>query len=90
MPRNTYIIAAYEVDRAFGGHEEGGWWFDTGQLVRVMRMAHNEDAAYALARRANHLLRLVQRNCRDVGCYAAEVYEDSAPAFYHEWRPHYE
>ena len=28
-----YIIALYEIDRAYGGGEEGGWWFDTGELV---------------------------------------------------------
>ena len=26
-------IALYLVDRAWGGSEEGGWWFDTGELV---------------------------------------------------------
>ena len=26
-------LAVYEVDRAYGGSEEGGWWYDTGRLV---------------------------------------------------------
>ena len=26
-------LAVYEIDRAYGGPEEGGWWFDTGRLV---------------------------------------------------------
>lgn len=26
-------LAVYEVDRAYGGPEEGGWWFDCGRLV---------------------------------------------------------
>jgi hypothetical protein len=26
-----YAVNLYLVDRAFGGHEEGGWWFDCGQ-----------------------------------------------------------
>lgn len=26
-------LAVYEVDRAYGGPEEGGWWFYTGSLV---------------------------------------------------------
>jgi hypothetical protein len=29
----TYIVAVYMADKAFGGHEEGGWWYDTGRLM---------------------------------------------------------
>ena len=33
-----YVVAFYAVDRAYGGPEEGGWWFDTGELVRLPRV----------------------------------------------------
>src|SRR4051794_29723324 len=36
----TEYVNVYEVDRAYGGAEEGGWWFDTGQAIEsrhVMR-----------------------------------------------------
>lgn len=26
-------VNVYEVSRAFGGPEEGGWWYDTGNLL---------------------------------------------------------
>ena len=26
----TYTVAIYLCDRAYGGPEEGGWWYDTG------------------------------------------------------------
>lgn len=26
-------LAVYEIDRAYGGSEEGGWWYDCGRLV---------------------------------------------------------
>jgi len=26
-------VAVFEVDRAFGGREEGGWWYDRGEKV---------------------------------------------------------
>lgn len=26
-------LAVYEVDQAYGGSEEGGWWYDCGRLV---------------------------------------------------------
>ncbi len=28
-----YFVAVYMVDKAFGGPEEGGWWYDYGDLV---------------------------------------------------------
>ena len=28
-----YSVYLFETDRAFGGHEEGGWWYDCGQPV---------------------------------------------------------
>ena len=62
-----YIIALYEIDRAYGGPEEGGWHFDTGELVRLLALAPTEDRAYALAERANRLLDRLQRHRRRVG-----------------------
>ena len=47
-----YIIALYEIDRAYGGSEEGGWHFDTGTLDRILALAPTEDRALALAERA--------------------------------------
>jgi hypothetical protein len=29
-----YCVAIYLANRAYGGPEEGGWWFDCGELVR--------------------------------------------------------
>ena len=33
--QDVYMIAAYVVERNYGGPEEGGWWFDSGTLVEV-------------------------------------------------------
>jgi hypothetical protein len=30
----VWTVAVYDVDRQYGGPEEGGWWFDTGTLIR--------------------------------------------------------
>ena len=30
--KHAFYLAVYEVDRAYGGPEEGGWWYDTGTL----------------------------------------------------------
>ena len=28
-----YYVNLYMLDRAYGGREEGGWWYDTGDPV---------------------------------------------------------
>jgi hypothetical protein len=93
----TFTVAFYEIDRAYGGSEEGGWWFNTGRLERIARTFKNEDAAYKFCRRANSLLHTIQRGSREVGSviygggrFTAEVYDTPPPAFYPETRPHYE
>jgi plasmid replication initiation protein len=97
MTKATYAVAFYEIDRAYGGSEEGGWWYDTGTFQRILLTFKSEDAAYAACRRANRLLDVVQRGCRDVGSviygggrYHAQVYDTTPPAYYPETRPYYE
>lgn len=93
----SYVVAFYEIDRVYGGPEEGGWWYDTGALVRVFRVVRSEVRAYSIARRANALLDRLQRGKRSVGSvayeggrYEAAVYERTAPDHYPEQRPRYE
>ena len=33
----------YEMDRAYGGPEEGGWWYDTGRFIKCHGEFANED-----------------------------------------------
>lgn len=95
--RTVYIVAVYLIDRAYGGPEEGGWWYETGELVRVIRTFKNEDRAVAHATRMNDLLdATINKGRRDIssvlsdGRYCAEVHENLAPRGYPERRPHYE
>lgn len=30
-----HVVALYHVDRAFGGREEGGWWYDYGYPIPI-------------------------------------------------------
>lgn len=94
---SNFVVAFYEIDRAYGGPEEGGWWYDCGQLVRVFAVCKTEKAANAVATRANHLLDRLQRHKREVGSviyrggrHVARVYTNTAPKFYPQERPHYE
>lgn len=93
----TYVLAFYEIDRAWGGPEEGGWWYDTGTLVRPFRVVRSKERAYHLAARANRLITRLQRNKRSVGSviydggrYACKVFSPTAPEFYPPVPPHYE
>ena len=54
--RTVYIVAVYLCDRAYGGPEEGGWWYDTGEMVRIIRAFKDEERAAAHATRMNGLL----------------------------------
>ena len=39
------FVAVYELGRHFGGPEEGGWWWTSGELVHV-EGADSEELAY--------------------------------------------
>lgn len=98
MPKRTrYVVALYEIDRAYGGPEEGGWWYDIGERRRVLAVAASEARACELARRANRLLRRLQRGERSVssmayagGRHRACVFDDIAPPRFPATPPRYE
>ncbi len=92
-----YIIALYEIDRIFGGPEEGSWWVDTGTLARPLRVCRTHACALAAANRANRILDRLQRHRRDTGSVLYEggrlracVFEGRLPDRYPEERPTYE
>lgn len=94
----TYRIAFYELGQSYGGPEEGGWWYDTGRLVREARVEFvDREAASRYCRRANDLLRAVQRKLRPVhsaaysgGRYGAQVCQGEPERGYPATRPRYE
>lgn len=96
------VVAVYETDRRYGGPEEGGWYYDAGELRRVVRVfrPHQKVQAYSLARRINRALDYKRRQDPHYrspssvlyagGHLEAEVHKNTAPEFYPERRPHYE
>lgn len=87
-----WSVAVYLRDRAYGGPEEGGWWYDCGERqdrpIEGLRpsllafITHIEGAAHRFAE-------IVQQKL-DAGRYYAEVHRGYPPARYPERRPHYE
>ena len=51
-----FVVAAYDVGRAYGGPEEGGWWYDVGSHVRTLSVHAREEEAYERCRRLNRSL----------------------------------
>ena len=53
--KEAWTVAIYEVDRLFGGREEGGWWYNAGrpsddpEHVAKMRVFKRKDAAIRYA-----------------------------------------
>lgn len=48
-PRRHAWVAAFEVDRHYGGSEEGGWWYDSEQPVAIIPVMSEEGAHEAIA-----------------------------------------
>jgi hypothetical protein len=94
----AHTIAVYEIDGlAYGGAEEGGWWYECSHLVRVLGQRDDEDAALSICCRYNGILHDMQSYLRPVssmtydgGRLYVTVVEGPPPVSYPERRPHYE
>lgn len=91
--RQVWRVNVYEVDRACGGSEEGGWWYDTGEPTGQSEVYFTREFAYYRARTLNEEFREGHRKVYSVnyrgGAYEAAV-EDHEPKAYPEFTPHYE
>lgn len=47
LTTDAHAVAVYELERHYGGSEEGGWWYTTRELIAVAT-ADNEATADAL------------------------------------------
>lgn len=41
---DSVFISVYLRDRAYGGPEEGGWWYETGELIRSTQVLSSDEA----------------------------------------------
>jgi hypothetical protein len=88
----TYVNA-YAVDQAYGGREEGGWYYDVGEAlasVRVRTRAGIERVRERLRAQFADVQSEYNRY-QSIGGPDLEVYvEDGPAADYPAYRPHYE
>jgi hypothetical protein len=100
-PKDWYVVSIYKCDRAYGGPEEGGWYYGYGEPVieatPLMRTFRNRNKAVAYM---NQLQRHVDRvwnkgrypisSVLSDGEYRAIIDENEQPSHYPKERPHYE
>lgn len=101
-PAPFYFAAPYLVELAYGGPEEGGWYYDRGEPVEddpslpLPVMTHTEDDAYAACRAMQETLDATanvglrpKHSVISTGVYKARVTPGYPRPFPAE-RPHYE
>ena len=99
-PEPTYsrfVVAVFLEDRAYGGPEEGGWWYNCGEFVRTIKVFRNEDKACDYANRMNGKLharfnryRRSPSSVLSEGHFRASVWGDRVPKYFPQRTPHYE
>lgn len=96
-----FTVRVYLQDLAYGGPEEGGWWFEYGEFApefgHLTRVYQREEAAYAHCRKLNAGVlakanedRLPISSVLSKGRFSANVFEGEAPLRWPEVCPHYE
>ncbi len=45
--RTRFVVALCEMGRAYGGPDEGGWWYETGELRRVLTVCRSRRGSRA-------------------------------------------
>lgn len=101
--KNMWFVSVFDCALARGGREEGGWWYDTGSLVRTVRTFKGKNAenrAYAYSRKLNEKLQSRKfgpnegkRDYSSVlsdGEFQAHVHEKMVPEGFPERKPRYE
>lgn len=96
--KNIVYVNAYSVVRCFGGHEEGGWYYDAGTPLASVPVREEDEAVIELEkRRLRELLGWERPANNRLGRYSVnggedfEIYVEEEPAKpFPEERPHYE
>lgn len=86
-------VSAYLVDLAYGGREEGGWYYDVGELLETVRVRTAAGLGRVTARLHDRYRELAGPRSRSHtnGGPDLEIYqEDAAGADFPARRPHYE
>lgn len=104
MIANFFVWTAY-VDRAYGGPEEGGWYYDTGTPVQrgeeddvfcALQCFENEEEAFDAFLKLEKLVKEANSNRHSPssllsdGDWLRAMFTKIPPYSWPETRPHYE
>lgn len=92
-----YYVTIYLIDRAYGGGEEGGWWFTYGEPTdtELNQVCINKGFAKRYAEKLEAIVKKWNRGRHDIysvlseGIYEVRL-ETVPPAPFPSERPHYE
>jgi hypothetical protein len=87
-----FYVAVYEIDRRYGDSEEGGWWYNSGDLVHsetTFTEAFAQFRADKLCKEYPHTGKVYSVNYRG-GDFSVQVDNVPPADHYPEYRPHYE
>ena len=93
---NNFYVNVYLIDRAYGGPEEGGWWYDYGEAIRCMGSFKTYSKAVGVQCKVENLfVNKINKGRRSIGSVLSEgVYyvaiEHHPVENYPKVRPHYE
>lgn len=87
-------VTAYNTNRSYGGSEEGGWWFDTGEVLASIP-CYTEDQIEIAKGTLKRLYGPQFEGNHDIGSVLCEgrlliVVEDEQGEDYPKENPHYE
>ena len=94
----TFFVSIYKIDLAYGGPEEGGWWFQCGEPVVGPELraftTRDEAEAYRDQLEAGTVAELNEglapiSDVNSEGRYTAMINVDAYPAPYPTERPFY-
>lgn len=90
MHADQRIVAVYECDREYGGPEEGGWWFESGELVHKITVPAGE-VRQVIARLKQTYPYTGKRGSVNYsgGDYSIEVWDEQPPVRFPKERPYY-
>ena len=97
----VYCVGTYLVDLAYGGPEEGGWWYQCGQLIidgDIPLPYYSTDKEDALSHKNKMIKELEEFNkgrrpissVLSEGKYEAIIFEERLPEGFPEKIPYYE
>jgi hypothetical protein len=90
-PAKWWSVAVYTAERAYGGPEEGGWWYDCGGLVDPgkIKVFDNYQEAYDYSQELWKWCLEENKHNKDERLIVRDFTEEMPDNYFPETRPYY-